>query len=472
MNLKKRITLIAAIPLTFLTIVSGYAFYTIGFLANDVEIFSKQRMPIQAHVGDARFHFAVIMKLILKLQTLDPSSGDFQRQSSELKALIQSEFEIVKKDYEFLSKLLTTEKNQALIQKAKAADHELEQAVMELFEKATARTEEGFQKIEALYGMQLTLLKELDQNVNDLNQQLTEEANIASNRAEILIEILASLALITSISISILIGKKLVRELTELTKTLRSLSESVNSQSGDLGHASSELAASITESASAIEETSASLEEINSQLKLTSNSTHEAAQIGKSTINSIQNMTQSLQALNLKVTSIAENAKQVCDIINIIDDIAFQTNLLALNASVEAARAGEHGKGFTVVADAVRTLAHKTTESSKQIIEIVGKSTTLTAEGQKLSLEVFGITQETAKAAERLVALVSDIQVAVSEQNIGVNQITTAVSLMSTAAQSNSASTEQTAASSQQLSEASDTLRTNSMKLELIVGVA
>ena len=62
-----------------------------------------------------------------------------------------------------------------------------------------------------------------------------------------------------------------------------------------------------------------------------------------------------------------KNALETQSIINTIQNIAFQTNILALNASVEAARAGQHGKGFSVVADEVRNLASKSSESASQI---------------------------------------------------------------------------------------------------------
>lgn len=82
---------------------------------------------------------------------------------------------------------------------------------------------------------------------------------------------------------------------------------------------------------------------------------------------SMRNLSQMIQTTHVQVNLLTQSSIKVTGIIEIINSLAAQTNVLALNAAIEAARAGEAGRGFSVVADEVRSLAQKTVSATTDI---------------------------------------------------------------------------------------------------------
>ena len=155
---------------------------------------------------------------------------------------------------------------------------------------------------------------------------------------------------------------------------------------------------------------------------------------------------------------IEQSAKQISQIIGVIDEIAFQTNLLALNAGVEAARAGDAGRGFAVVASEVRALAQRSSDAAKEIKGLINESSRQVEAGVSL----VGRTGEALGAIVSKVAeissLVAEISASAQEQSTALVEVNTAVNQMDQTTQQNAAMVEQSTAASHSLTHEAETL--------------
>lgn len=168
----------------------------------------------------------------------------------------------------------------------------------------------------------------------------------------------------------------------DVVHTTRDVSDMVSKLNGAVGNIASSNR-SVTEQtnslAAATEEISTTISSIShttDELSEQSKHTYESAKVGSDTIKgALLNLGKTIEVVNQtgrQLNDLGQLSKDIDNVIAMINDLANQTNLLALNAAIEAARAGEAGRGFSVVADEVRSLAEKTVDATAKITDIVG----------------------------------------------------------------------------------------------------
>lgn len=118
--------------------------------------------------------------------------------------------------------------------------------------------------------------------------------------------------------------------------------------------------------------------------------TEHAAQLLNYSVELSNQVSEKSHATNAQIDKLSEQAESIQAIVLTIKSIADQTNLLALNAAIEAARAGEQGRGFAVVADEVRQLASRTSQSTSEIETVVLNNKTITEGVQDSMISVSG----------------------------------------------------------------------------------
>ena len=166
----------------------------------------------------------------------------------------------------------------------------------------------------------------------------------------------------------------LITDVNSMLYSVNNISSQLHQVSIQVGASSHSLSQSATESAQHTESISNSMKTISAQTRENADNAMQASRLAQESSNTAIAGSKNIQEMVTAMNDIHQSADEINQIIKTIEDIAFQTNLLALNAAVEAARAGTHGKGFSVVAEEVRSLASRCSQAVSNTESLLNKS--------------------------------------------------------------------------------------------------
>jgi len=222
----------------------------------------------------------------------------------------------------------------------------------------------------------------------------------------------------------------------------------------------------ILKTSSGMEEMSGSIQEVSRNAQNTSEAAVAASSLASEGSVKVKDTVARIAAVNESIKKLNQRSQEIGKVVQLIGEIAAQTNILSLNAAIEAARAGEHGRGFEVVAEEIRKLAQRTTESTAEIAALIEEIKNENQEAARMMEAGTVMATEAGQTLENIVGgivsttdMVQVISSAAAQQARAAEEIAEALQSISGVSKQTVTASRETVKATQDLSALADQLK-------------
>jgi len=244
----------------------------------------------------------------------------------------------------------------------------------------------------------------------------------------------------------------LIDSIKTLIAEIQSATSQVELGAEHISQSTQELMTSFEEQATGMSEVREAITTLTEKTQKNAEDAKSANELSKQVRDAASVGSQHMRDMSAVMEEIKLSSAEIAKVASVIEGIAFQTNLLALNASVEAARAGDQGKGFTVVAEEVRSLAGRSSEAAKNTSDMIIKSLSRVDEGVAKSLETAYAFEKIVKVTTDVTNVISNIALASNEQAEDISRIQSSMEVLHQGVTDNATSVQDNASVTEELS--------------------